>query len=126
MDIEVVESLLRPENLEVSLRYVLKHATSRGSNIFELFDTSVKPCHFVASTRRRLESQGRDGAGRRTGETSGTNLGIKGPRQKLCRAPTAPLPQQSSSSARVEEDNWEMMEERQGEGLPSRTWPGAC
>ena len=32
MDIEVVESLLRPENLEVSLRYVLKHATTRGSN----------------------------------------------------------------------------------------------
>ena len=27
VDIEVVERLLRPENLEVSLRYVLKHAT---------------------------------------------------------------------------------------------------
>ena len=32
VDIEVVESLLRPENLEVSLRYVLKHSTRRGSN----------------------------------------------------------------------------------------------
>ena len=37
MDIEVVERLLRSE---VSLRYVLKHATARGSNIFQLFDTS--------------------------------------------------------------------------------------
>ena len=30
VDIEVVESLLRPENPEVSLRYVLKHSTRRG------------------------------------------------------------------------------------------------
>ena len=34
VDIEVVEGMLRPENLEVSLRYVLKHSTRRGSNIF--------------------------------------------------------------------------------------------
>ena len=45
VDIEVVESFLRPENLEVSLRYVLKHATRRGSNILQLFDTSEKPNH---------------------------------------------------------------------------------
>ena len=37
VDIEVVERLLRPENLEVSLRYVLKQATKRGSNILQLF-----------------------------------------------------------------------------------------
>ena len=49
VDIDVVERLLRPENLEVSLKYVLKHATSRGSNIFQHFDTSEKPNHFVAS-----------------------------------------------------------------------------
>ena len=35
--------MLRPENLEVSLRYVLQHATRRGRNIFPLFDTSEKP-----------------------------------------------------------------------------------
>ena len=40
VEIEVVERLLRPENLEVSLRYVLKHATCRSSNIFQPFDTS--------------------------------------------------------------------------------------
>ena len=39
VDIDVVERLLRPENLEVSLRYVLKHATTGGSNLFQLFDT---------------------------------------------------------------------------------------
>ena len=38
VDIEVVECLPRPENLDVSLRYVLKHATWRGNNIFQLFD----------------------------------------------------------------------------------------
>ena len=35
--IDLVESLLRPENLEVSLRYVLKHANYGGSNIIQLF-----------------------------------------------------------------------------------------
>ena len=46
-DIVVVERLLRPENLEVSLKCVLKHATSRGSNTFQLFDTSEKLNHFA-------------------------------------------------------------------------------
>ena len=62
VDIKVVDRLLGPENLEVSLKYVLKHATRGGNNTFHLFDTSEKPNHFVASRRRWLESQGRDGA----------------------------------------------------------------
>ena len=48
VDIDVVESLVTPANLEVSLRYV-KHSTRRGSNIFQLFDSSKN--HFVASRR---------------------------------------------------------------------------
>ena len=59
VDVDVVERLLRPENLEVCLRYVLKHATGRGSKNFQLFDTTERPDHLVASTRRRLESQER-------------------------------------------------------------------
>ena len=55
VDIEVLESLLKPENLEVSPRFLLKYSTRRGSNIFQLFDTSEKPNHFVAR-RRWLES----------------------------------------------------------------------
>ena len=58
VDIEVLESLMEPENLDVSPRYVLKYSARRGSNIFQLFDTSEKPSHFVASRRRWLESQG--------------------------------------------------------------------
>ena len=50
--IDLVESLQRPENLEVSLRYVLKHATHGGSNIFQLSDTAEKPNHLVANRRR--------------------------------------------------------------------------
>ena len=50
------------------------------------------------------------------GETSGTTLGIKEPRQKAppCSDSTLqiPLPQQSSSSAGEEKDHWEVMEER--------------
>ena len=49
VDIDVVERLLRPENLEVFLRYVLKHANYGRSNIFQLFDTSEKSNHFMTS-----------------------------------------------------------------------------
>ena len=103
--IDLVESLLSPENLEVSLRYVLKHATSRGSNIFQLFDTSEKTIHFVASRRRWLERQESDDARQEKGRNAcGTTLGIKEPRQKLRRAPTAPyrLPCLSKVRRRLE------------------------
>ena len=111
----VVESLLRPENLEISLRYVLKYATSRGSNTFQLFDTSEKPNHFVASRRRWLESQGRDTARQENWRNEWYELGYQGARAKAPPCPNGtlqtPLPQQSSSSAREEEDHWEVMED---------------
>ena len=104
VDIDVVERLLRPENLEVSLRYVLKHATRRGSNIFQLFDTSEKPNHFVASSRLWLESQGRDGARQENGQNEWHDLEYQGARAKAPPCPDTtvktPLPQPSSSSAR--------------------------
>ena len=49
------------------------------------------------------------------GETSGATLGIKEPgKSSQCPRSTlqTPLPQQSSSSVREEEDLWEVMEER--------------
>ena len=80
--LDLVESLLRLENLEVSLRYVLKHATSSSSThqksritLWQAEDDGWK----VREVTMR---------GRRMGETSGTTLGIKKPRQKLHRAPT--------------------------------------
>ena len=116
VDIHVVERLLRPENLEVSLRYVLKHATSRGRNIFQLFDTSEKPNRFVASRRRWLENQGRDGARQENGQNEWYDLEYQGARAKAppCSNSTlqTPLPQQSSSSASEEEDHWDVMEDR--------------
>ena len=77
VDTEVLERLLKPENLEVSLRYVQKYSTRRGSNVFQFYDTSEKPNHFVASGRRWLESQGKMVHGKRVGKTSGTILSIK-------------------------------------------------
>ena len=72
----LLESLLRPENLEVSLRYVLKHTTNYGSgNIFHFFDTAAKPNHLVASRRRRLESQERDDARQESGRKEWCDLG---------------------------------------------------
>ena len=80
--IDFVESLPRPENLEVSSRYVLEHANNGSSNIFQLFDTAEK-----AESPRWLQAE--DDGWKVSGETSGTTLGIKEPRQKLRRAPTA-------------------------------------
>ena len=97
------------------MRYVLKHATDRGSNIFQLFDTSEKSNHCVASRRRWLESQGRDGALQENGQNEWYDLEYQGAKAKAPPCPNStlqtPLPQQSSSSAR-EEDHWEVMEER--------------
>ena len=112
----MVERLLRPENLEVSLRYVLKHSTRRGSNIFQLLDTLEKPNHFVASRRRWLESQERDGARQEKGQNEWCGLEYQGARAKDPSCPhrtlQTPLLQQSSSSAREEEGRWVLMEDR--------------
>ena len=48
--------LIKPEDEEVCLRYILKCSTRRGRNIFKLFDTSEKD-NLVASRRRWLERQ---------------------------------------------------------------------
>ena len=110
-----MESLPRPENLEVSLRYVLKHATYGGSNIFQLFDTAEKPNHLVASRRRWLESQGRDDARQESGRNEWCDFGYQGAKAKAppCHNNTlqTPMPQQNSS-AREEEDHWVLMEDR--------------
>ena len=39
MDNEVLERLMEPENEEVSLRYILKFSTRKGSNTHQLFNT---------------------------------------------------------------------------------------
>ena len=90
VDIELVERLLRPDNFEVSLRCVLKHSTGRGSNIFQLFDTSEKSRHFVASRRRWLESQERDDVRQESGRNEWYDLGYQGQGKKPRRAPTEP------------------------------------
>ena len=52
VDIEVLERLMEPE----------KYSTRGGSNIFQLFDTSEKQDRFVATRKRWLESQEKNGA----------------------------------------------------------------
>ena len=111
-----VESLLRPENREVSLKYVLKHANYGSSCVFQLFGTAEKPNHLVVRRRRWLESQVRDDARQESGSNKWYNFGYQGAKANapLCPISTqkTPLPQQSSSSAREEEDHWELREER--------------
>ena len=116
VDIDLVERVQKSENLEVSLRYVLKHATSSGSNIYQFFDTSEKPNHFVANKRRWLESRGREGARQENGQNEWYELECQGAKAKAppCSNSTrqTPLPQQRSSLAGEEEYHSEVMEER--------------
>ena len=81
--------MLRPEDLEVCLWYVWKHANYGGSNIFQLFDTAEKPNHLVASRRRWLESQERDGARQKSGRNEWCDLGYRGAKAKAPPSPTA-------------------------------------
>ena len=101
VDIEVVERLQRPENLEVSLKYVLKHATGRGSNIFQLSDTSGKS----QTISWQAENDGWKAReetvhGKKEGKTSGMTLSFKELRQKPRRAPTEPYKRLCLSKAR--------------------------
>ena len=104
---------MEPENREVSPRYVLKYSTRGFSRVFQLFDTSEKPNHFVASRRRWLESQGRNGARQESGQNE---WHIKEQWQKAPPCPdrtlTTPLPPQSSSSAKEEEVHWVLIADR--------------
>ena len=113
---DLVESLLRQENLEIFLRYVLKHENYGGSNIFKLFDITEKPDHLVASSRRWLESQGSNDARQEKGRNEWYDLGHQGAKAKAppCTKSTLQtlLPQQSSSSAIEEAYQCEVREER--------------
>ena len=83
--------MLRPENLEVSFRYVLKHATCGGSNLFQPFDTAEKPNHLVASRRRWSESQGRDDARQESGRNELCDLGYQGAKVEAPPCPNSTL-----------------------------------
>ena len=90
VDVEALARSIEPEDEGVCLRYILKYSTRGGSNIFQLFDTSEKPKHFVASRRRWLESQGKMVHGKRVDKTSGMILSIEEQWQKPRRAPKGP------------------------------------
>ena len=121
--IDLVESLLRP---------VMKRL--EGLNLRE---QQFLPSSWTHQKSRITSLQAEDDGwkvrretmrGSRVGETSGTTLGIKEPRQKLRRAPNStlqtPLPQRSSSSAREEEDHWELREERRRRRIAFENLPG--
>ena len=53
VDIDVAERLSRPENLEVSLRYVLKHAKLKGAAIFSSF-RHIREAEPVCGTQKTM------------------------------------------------------------------------
>ena len=112
---------MEPEKLEVSTRYILKHSTRGGSKFFQLFDTSEKPNHFVASRRRLLEIQVRNGARQESGQNEWHDIEYQGTMAKAppCpdRTPKTPLLQQSSSSRG--EGRRVLMEDKRRRGVAS-------
>ena len=103
--IDLVESLLMPENLEVSSRNVLKHA-NYGVAISS--SSSAQQKSRITSLQAEDDGwkvRGETMRGRRVGETSGTTLGIK---EQGKSSAVSQQHQQSSSSARKEEDHWEL------------------
>ena len=116
VDIEALERLMEPEDEEVPLRYILKYSTRGGSNIFQLFDISEKKDHFVASRRRRLESQGKKVALQESWQNEWHYIRYQGVMAKAPPCPKrtlkTPLPQQSSSSSKDEEREWVAVEDR--------------
>ena len=71
-----------------------------AATCFQLFDTSEKPNHFVASRRRWLESQGRDGARQENGQNKWHDLEYQGARAKAPPYPDRTL-QTATASAKL-------------------------
>ena len=116
VEISALELFTEPEEAEVCLRYILKHAKRRGSGIFEIFDTKVKKDHSVASRRRWLEHQGERVALQKSGQNDWHDIKYH---EIMAKAPPCPegtlrtpLPQQSSSSFREGESQWVSVEDR--------------
>ena len=65
VDIEVLERLMEPENLEITLRYTLKYSTRGGSNFSS---SSTHQRNGFVANRKRLESQGKNGAQQESGQ----------------------------------------------------------
>ena len=64
IDIEALERLMKPEDEEACLRYILKYPTREEAAKFSSSLTQKKD-HFVASRRRWLERQGEGGLARK-------------------------------------------------------------
>ena len=58
VEIEELESLLGPEDLEVNLRQILRYASRKGGRIFEIFSSKEQSEH-LAATRVRWDVSAR-------------------------------------------------------------------
>ena len=96
VDVDSVQRLLRQENLEVSLRYVLKHSTRRGSSSTHQRSRTTLWQAEDDGWRVRIETV----HGKRVGKTSGMILSIKELWQKSHRAPTEPYKRRCRSKVR--------------------------
>ena len=116
VDTEALERVIEPENQDISLRYILKYSTRGGSNIFQLFGTSERRDHFVASKRRWLERQEEKVTVQESWQNEWHDIKYQGVMTKAPPCPErtlkTPLPQQSSPSFREEEGQWVAMEDR--------------
>ena len=111
VDIEVLERLMEPENLDHSK----VHPEVLDKRRQQYFPASHQRNGFVAN-RKRLESQGRNGAQQESGQNEWHDIEYQGVMAKVPPCPErtlkTQLPQESSLSSREEEGRWVAMEDR--------------
>ena len=131
VEIELVESLLRPEDLEVSLRYVLKHATYKGQQLLPALRHITKAQSLYGKQKTMVGK-----SGKRRCEAGEWEKRVVRPWVSRSQGKSSAVPQQhftdSSASAAL------VVGQRRRRSLGSdgrkakekdclrRTWPRAC
>ena len=95
VDMEALERLMEPEEVEVCLTYILKFVRRRGSNIFQLFDTEEKKGPFRGKQEALVGAPRREGSlTRKLDNVCGITISIKEQWQK-----PPPCPERSLENA---------------------------
>ena len=114
VDIEVVESLLRPENLEVSLKVRPEALNYKRQQYFPALRHIRETGPLCGKQKKMVGESGK--RRQETGQNEWHDIEYQGDGAKVPPCPDStlqtPLPQQSSSSAREEEGRWVLMEDR--------------
>ena len=68
MKVRELEHGMGPQDAEVNLMYILTQTSRTGSSIFELFSTSGRSDHLVASRNRSMNFQKKKSSSKKDGK----------------------------------------------------------